>query len=434
MRVYTISLGCAKNRVDSERILGLLNKNNILLTNNIKEADICLINTCAFINQAKQEAIDTILDVSKNKNKDSKLIVVGCLSQRYFDEVSRLLPEVDRFIKIDDYDKIGDIISELFDRKIKLDNSLSFLDKLPTTAKYMQYIKISEGCLNRCSFCAIPHIRGNLVSRTIENIKEEVLLALKNGVYEINLISQDTTRYGYDLYKENKLSDLLEELILLPYDFKIRLLYLYPDLVDDRLIDIISKSDKIYKYFDIPIQHSESNLLKLMNRRGNKEDLINLFNKIREKVANPILRTTIIVGFPNESDEDFSNLISFIKDVKFDHLGCFTFSKEENTKSFNMKGQIPKSIKNKRYDILMKEQQQISLNKKKEYIGKIISCFIVDYIQSEYYYLARNEMFGPDDIDGYIVVYPKYEHNIGDRITVEILDCEEYALIAKEHE
>lgn len=431
MKLYMVSLGCAKNQVDSEMILGVC-KRKMEIVATPDDADLILVNTCAFIEPARVEAIDTILQLSDYKENGAKLIVCGCLPQRYKEEIAKLLPEVDRFISIDEYSKIGEIISSVIDSKYELDD-FSFTNRIYSTPSYMRYVKISEGCLNRCAFCAIPLIRGRLKSRTMESIYEEVLMHVNEGVYEINLISQDTTKYGFDLY-DNKLMivELLKKLVAIPGDFKIRLLYLYPDIVTDELIDFIANNPKVMPYFDIPIQHSEDKMLKVMHRRGNREYLLNLFNKIKAKIPHAILRTTLIVGFPYEEDSDIDNLIEFINEVKFDRLGAFTFSLEEGTKACEYPNDLAESAKQERYERVMAAQQEIILKKNQELIGTIIEdAFIIDYDEDSYMYVARSDAYAPDEIDGCIYVAAKYELKLGQRIKVKVLDCDEYSLTAE---
>ena len=341
MNVYMVSLGCAKNQVDSEMILGAM-KDSITLVSSPIDANLILINTCAFIEPARKEAIDTILQMADYKKNGAKLIVLGCLPQRYKDELIKLLPEVDRFVTIDEYRNIAKIIEGVIESDYKIKGEYSPLNRIYSTPSYMRYIKISEGCQNHCAFCAIPLIRGTLRSRTMESIIEEVKKEVASGVYEINLISQDTTKYGYDLYdKKLMIVPLLEELCKIEGDFKIRLLYLYPDIVTDELIEFIKTHDKVMPYFDIPIQHSEDHILKKMVRRGMKDYLFNLFKKIKTEIPNAILRTTLIVGFPYEEEIDIDHLIEFMNEVQFDRLGAFTFSLEEGTAAEKYPNVIP---------------------------------------------------------------------------------------------
>ncbi len=433
MNLYMVSLGCAKNQVDSEMILGLLNK-KMNIVEAPDDADLIVINTCAFIEPARKEAIDTILNLSDYKKEGAKMIVCGCLAQRYKDEIIKLLPEVDRFITIDEYKDIANIINDVMKSDFKSTDKMSPLNRINTSPSYMTYIKISEGCLNRCAFCAIPLIRGNLRSRTIEDIKEEVAQEVARGAYEINLISQDTTKYGYDIYRELKIVDLLKELVKIEGDFKLRLLYLYPDIVTDELINFIKDNPKVMPYFDIPIQHSEDLILEKMKRRGNRAYLLNLFDKIKSLIPNAILRTTFIVGFPYEEEKDVDSLIEFCKEVRFDRLGAFTFSLEEGTKACEYPNVISEDTKKKRYERLMAVQSQISLEKNQALIGSILDdVFIIDYDEESYMYVARSYAYAPDEIDGCIYVAAKEELKLGQRIKVKVLDCDEYTLTGEEY-
>ena len=428
MKLYMLSLGCAKNLVDSEMILGLLKK-KMTLVEDVKEADLIIINTCAFIESARKEAIDNIFNLIENKKESAKIVVVGCLAQRYKDELIKEMPEIDRFIKIDEYKDIASIINDLMKSNFKNEDKIDPLQRLVTSPNYMRYIKISEGCLNRCAFCAIPLIRGNLESRTIENIVEEVKNIVAEGVYEINLISQDTTKYGYDLYKRLALVDLLKEIVKIPGDFKVRILYLYPEVVTDELIDFIKNEPKMMHYFDIPMQHSETKILKKMCRRSDKEILTNLFHKIRREVPDAILRTTIIVGFPYEEESDMDNLIDFIKDIKFDRLGAFTFSLEEGTKACEYPNIISEETKQARYERLMKTQSEIALENNKNKLNTILEdCFIIGYDEESYMYVARSYAYAPDEIDGCIYIASKRELSLGERVNVKVLDYDEYTL------
>lgn len=435
MNVYMISLGCAKNQVDTEMILGAC-KNDITLVKSPEEANLILINTCAFIEPARKEAIDTILQMADYKENGAKLVVLGCLPQRYKDEVSKLLPEVDRFVTIDEYGNIANILSGVINSSYKINGEFSPLNRIYSTPSYMRYVKISEGCQNHCAFCAIPLIRGTLRSRTIESIVSEVKEAVNDGVYEINLISQDTTKYGFDLYdRKYMIVPLLEELVKIPGDFKIRLLYLYPDIVSDELINFIKNNDKVMPYFDIPIQHSEDHLLKKMLRRGMRDYLLDLFRKIKKEIPNAVIRTTLIVGFPYETEEDIDNLISFMNEVEFDRLGAFTFSLEEGTFAENYPNDIPEEVKQKRYERVMNAQSKIALKKNREMLGKVLDdCFIIGYDEESFMYIARNYAYAPDDIDGVIYVAAHFELELGQRVKVKIMDCDEYSLTGEQCE
>ena len=423
MKIYLISLGCAKNKVDSEVIIGnLLANDNIELTLDMSLADLIIINTCAFIESAKVEALNTIFEVLDSKEEHQKVMVVGCLSTRYVNEISNLIPEVDRFVTIKEYPKLKEIVNSMFTDH-PFTTEISSFNRIITGMKESVYVKISEGCNNRCSYCAIPLIRGPFVSKRMEDIILEVTDLVNEGAYEINLISQDTTNYGIDLYKEYKIVDLLTELEKIEGNFKIRLLYLYPELVSDELIDYIANSKKVMPYFDIPLQHSETKILKSMNRRGDKEFIISLINKIRTKIPNAILRTTMIVGFPGETNQDFNNLIEFVKDIKFDRLGAFSYSPEEDTKGATMDNQIDEEIKTERLEALYLVQDDIALTANEKHLGSLTDVLIIDYDEDSYAYIGRNYAFAPDDIDGFIFVYSHEELSIGDVVKVKILDA-----------
>lgn len=415
-------------------ILGACKRHTELVASAL-EADVLLVNTCAFIEPARKEAIDTILSLADYKKDGKKLIVCGCLPQRYKGELSALLPEVDRFIRIDEYNNIGMILEQVLQADYRLADEYSPLNRVYSTPEYMRYVKISEGCMNHCAFCAIPLIRGSLKSRSIESIKEEVQMHIRDGVYEINLISQDTTKYGYDLYHRLALVDLLKELVELEGDFRIRLLYLYPDIVSDELIDFIRDNPKIMPYFDIPIQHSETELLKKMYRRGDKAYLLELFRKIKERIPHATLRTTLIVGFPYETEADIEALIGFMREVRFDRLGAFTFSLEEGTKACAYPQDISDEEKQRRYERIMAVQQEIALEKNQELIGRILEdVFIIGYDEDAFMYVGRSEAYAPDEIDGCIFVAAKYELRLGQRIKVRVLDCDAYSLTGEQCE
>lgn len=436
MKMYMISLGCAKNQVDSEMIVGLMqtDKTNILV-DDPNEADLLMVNTCAFIESAREEAINTILDLASYKKKNTKLVVLGCLSERYKEELIEELPEVDLFISIKEYEKIAELLNGLFNRNIFSSNQhLSHLRRTYKTPPYMRYVRISDGCLNRCAFCAIPLIRGLLKSRTIEDIKQEVINAVNDGVYEINLISQDTTKYGWDIYKKLALVDLLRELVSIEGNFKIRLLYLYPDIVTDELIDFIKNNPKVMPYFDIPLQHSEDRILKLMKRRGMRDYLIELISKIKREIPHAVFRTTMIVGFPQETEKDIDSLIEFMKETKFDRLGAFTYSPEEGTLGATYDGQIDEEVKQERFNRVMEAQFYISLEQNRKQIGQILDVLIEDYEEESFMYTGRSYGFAPDDIDGAIYVAAKTELNPGDVIKVKILDADSYTLTGEQIE
>ena len=361
MKVGFISLGCSKNLIDTEATIGLFKKNKFEVVNDETKADIIVINTCGFIDSAKEEAINTILEMARHKKNQCKyLIVMGCLVQRYYEELIKALPEVDLFIKIDEYDKLWNKVEDLIKRDIviKSKNKTSrkildipkmpmltkqeFLERTITTGENYAYLKIGEGCSNKCTYCAIPYIRGPFVSRKKEDILEEANHLAKQGIKEIIIIAQDTTKYGVDLYGESKLAELIEEISQIKEIKWIRFLYSYPEGITDELIEIVAKNTKVAKYFDIPIQHISDRLLKKMNRRTSKKQIQELIQKIRSKIPNVTLRTSLIVGFPGETKEDFEELLGFIKETKFDKLGTFMYSKEEGTPAAKLPEPLPR--------------------------------------------------------------------------------------------
>ena len=421
-KVALISLGCAKNLVDSENILGLLLKNHYQIVSNKEEADILIINTCGFIEASKRESIDVILD---NINHKQKVVVTGCLVNRYVDELKKEIPEVDLWIPIRDYPIFNQLLATL-DKDIINYEGLNDDYRLVSTGTYSAYLKIGEGCSNCCSYCAIPLIRGPYVSRALESVVNEAKKLAKEGYKELIVLEQDTTRYGLDLKNKKTIVDLLKELIAISELEYVRLLYLYPDEITDELIDLIVNESKLTPYFDIPIQHSEDKILKAMNRRGDKTYLINLFNKIRNKIPNAIIRTTIMVGFPGETEKDFNNLMKFIETIKFDHLGAFKYSKEEGTASYNYPHQVRESTKQRRLDALMELQQKISYEQNKKHIGEIMTGLVVG--QENGYYLLRSYFNAPDDVDGKILFSSSKELKEGEKVKVLIKESYVYDL------
>ena len=421
-KIALISLGCAKNLVDSENILGLLLKNHYEIVNNKEEADILIINTCGFIEASKKESIDVILD---NINKKQKVVVTGCLVNRYVDDLKKAIPEVDLWIPIRDYPRFSQLLATL-DKDITNFEGLNDDYRLVSTGTYSAYLKIGEGCSNCCTYCAIPLIRGPYVSRPYEDIIKEAKKLASEGYKELIVLEQDTTRYGLDLKEKKTIVDLLKGLLEIKELAFIRLLYLYPDEITDELIDLIAKEKRLTPYFDIPIQHSEDKILKAMNRRGDKAYLTNLFNKIKNKIPNAVLRTTVMVGFPGETKQDFDNLLKFVEDVKFDHLGGFTYSKEEGTKSYDFPHQVRQATKQKRLDELMALQQKISYDLNKKHIGEIMNGLVVG--KENGYYLLRSYWNAPDDVDGKILFSSNEELKEGDIVNVKIRESYVYDL------
>lgn len=427
-KIGIISLGCSKNLVDSEMILGLFkNKKNICFVNKINECDLIIINTCGFIESSKQESLDTIFECINTKKENAKILVAGCLSQRYKKELEESIPEVDYFMGINEYNKAGQIISNLLGGEELNGIGLNDTIKCSLTPNHYAYIKIAEGCRNNCTYCAIPLIRGTLVSKKKETILEEVKLAIEEGKQEIILIAQDTTGYGYDKNDNYYLEDLLKD-ILKTEAKQIRMLYLYPDEIKDSLIELIRDNPRIVPYFDIPLQHINDDLLKSMNRRGNKEEIIKIIEKIRKEIKSSVIRTTFIVGYPGESEKQFEELCEFIKEHPFDRMGAFTYSKEENTKACELENQIEEEIKEKRLKKLMEIQKEVSLSLNKEKVGKVYDVRVEIYNPLTKTYRGRSYMSAPDNVDGYVYFTSEAKLNVGDLVKVKILSADIYDL------
>ena len=450
MKVGFVSLGCSKNLIDTEITIGHFKQNNYEIESDPEKADIIVINTCGFINSAKEEAINTILEMAEYKKQKCKyLIVMGCLVQRYYDELVKELPEVDLFIKIDEYDKLWKKVEKLIEDDIaeksttKTSKKISEIEPLPmpcsdeflnrvlTTGKNYAYLKIGEGCSNKCTYCAIPYIRGPFVSRKMEDIIEEAKMLAKSGIKELIIIAQDTTKYGVDIYGEPKLAELLEEISKIPEIKWIRFLYSYPEGVTDKLIQTVKNNEKICKYFDIPIQHISDNILKKMNRRTNKKEIENLLNKIRKEIPNVVLRTSLIVGFPGETQEDFEELSEFIKTARFDKLGAFMYSKEDGTPAARLPEQINGNTKKSRYNKIMKEQQKISSEIMKNKIGQEYEVLVEDVSFDGKFLIGRTKQDVPE-IDGLVFIENEnQEDKINQFVKVIVEDVKDYDLIGK---
>ena len=428
MKVSFISLGCAKNLVDSEYILGMLRKDrSIEIIDDIPNSDAIFVNTCGFITDAKKEAIDTIFDVIREKKDDAYLIVIGCLAKRYKKELKEQIKEIDLIVGVDEYDTIGEKLNVLF--KSKLPSTYNMLERSLTNPLPTAYLKIGEGCKNRCAFCAIPLIRGNYISYDKNIIIEDAKRLIKLGKKEIVVIAQDPTQYGYDLYKDYHIEELLEDLLKLDDDTYYRVLYLYPDRISDRLLDLFKNNKQLLPYFDLPMQHSSNHVLRLMRRSGTKEKYLEVIDKIRKNIPNAILRTTMITGFPGESVEDHNDLVDFVKNVRFDHLGVFTFSKEEGTPSYDMKDQVPLYRSRKEHKEIMEIQKEISYALNKKRIGQIHKTLIEDFDGK--YYIGRSYIYAPDAEDGYIYVKSTKGLVIGNFYDVKIVDAKHYDLVGE---
>lgn len=451
MNVGFVSLGCSKNLIDTEIAIGQFKKHNFKIVNEEENADIIVINTCGFIEGAKEEAINTILEMARYKeNKCKYLIVMGCLVQRYYEELIKALPEVDLFIKLEEYDKFFEKIEDLIKRGIvnkKVKKSTTKISQIPpmpmfkqeeflqrtlTTGRNYAYLKIGEGCSNKCTYCAIPYIRGPFVSRKKEDIIEEAKELAKKGIKELIIIAQDTTKYGIDLYGESKLAKILEELSKIEEIKWIRFLYSYPEGITDELIEVVKNNKKIAKYFDIPIQHISNKVLKRMNRKTSKEQIISLIEKIKNKIPDVTLRTTVMVGFPGETKEDFEELYEFVKQTKFDKLGAFMYSKEDGTPAAKLPNQIHGNTKKARYNKIMRLQEQISRNLLENKKSKTSIVLIENISYDNKYYIGRTIENAPD-IDGivYIKNELKNQNMLNKFVECDIIDISDYDLIAK---
>ena len=369
MKVGFISLGCNKNLVDTEKTISIFKENNYEIVNNPKKADIIVINTCGFIQPAKEEAINTILEMAEYKKQRCRyLIVMGCLVERYKQELEKEIPEVDLFIKYSEYKTLWSKVQELIKKREENVNFEEWQDRVITTGETTAYLKIADGCSNRCTYCAIPYIRGPLKSRKFEEIIEEAKKLAKRGYKEIILTAQDTTKYGTDIYGKSRLAELLTEISKIKEIKWIRFLYSYPETIDDELIKVVKENEKVCKYFDIPIQHISNNVLKRMNRKSNGEGIRKLIEKLRKEIPEVIIRTTVMVGFPGETTEDFDELYEFIQETKFDKMGAFSYSKEENTPAEKLKEQIHPATKKSRYNKIMQLQKELIEQKLKKYI------------------------------------------------------------------
>lgn len=395
-KVALVTLGCCKNEVDSEMILGFMKTKGFEITTDIYAAQVIIVNTCGFIESAKEEAISTILDMANLKTTGvcENLIVTGCLAKRYKQEIYSNFPEVDLVIGVDEYNNIDKIFSEHFNLK-EQNFCLDFNNRMISTKFPTAYLRIADGCNNNCTYCAIPLIRGGLKSRKIEDIVREAKGLVDKGIKELVVIAQDTTSYGIDLYGKPMLYSLLKELSKLDTEW-IRVLYMYPGKVNDELLSEIKNNPKICKYFDLPLQHISDNMLKAMNRHTNKADVYTLIQKIREEIPDAIIRTTVMTGFPGETDEDFAELKKAILDFKFDRLGAFTYSAEEDTKAALMPNQIDEKIKTQRYDEIMKLQQEVLKVQMSKNIGKVVKVLVQDVSPDEMYFECRSYMDSPD--------------------------------------
>ncbi len=437
-KIGMISLGCPKNQVDAEHMLALMDAEGWEIVDYVDGCDAVIVNTCGFIDDAKKEAIENILDMVELKKEGviSKIIVTGCLAQRYKDEIVKEIPEVDAVIGIGANGDIIKTVEEVMSGVDTIENYPPQCDlplegqRILTTPQYWAYLKIGEGCSNRCTYCTIPSIRGNMRSRSMENVIDEAKQLAESGVKELILIAQDTTSYGLDLYGELKLPELLNELCKIDSIEWIRLLYCYPDRITDELIETMKNQEKVVNYIDLPLQHADDKILKAMNRRGDQALIRNVISKLRTEIPDVVIRTTFIVGFPGEGEEEFETLAEFVNEIEFDRLGVFTFSPQEGTPAFDMEDQVDEDIKTRRGEVIMQDQYSIMEEKNNEKIGKTYRVVVEDYDGYSDSYTGRTYMDAPE-IDGLVKFTSHKDLDIGDFVDVEIFDVEDYDLIGE---
>lgn len=476
MKVGFVSLGCSKNLVDTEKTIGIFKAEKYEIVNKPEEAEVIVINTCGFIEPAKEEAINTILEMAEYKKKKCKyLIVMGCLVERYKEELIKALPEVDLFIKYSEYNTLWEQITELLSAKSEIANNLqkynineknekhavckasntnskysefdTIEERVVSTGNNFAYLKIADGCSNRCTYCAIPYIRGPQVSRKMEDILNEAKKLVDGGYKELILIAQDTTKYGIDIYGKPRLAELLQELCKIDGLYWIRFLYAYPETIDDELIKVVKENKKICKYFDIPIQHISDTVLKRMNRQSDGKSIRKLIQKLRNEIPEVVIRTTVMVGFPGETKEDFDELYAFLKEAKFDKLGCFAYSKEDGTPAARIKEQVHPMTKKSRYNKIMSLQQEISKENLQKQIGKKVEILVEDRAFDGKTYIGRTS-FDVPEIDGVVYLRQAGEKTgtseqvntkkadsefvqVGDFVRATVVDVSDYDLICE---
>lgn len=421
MKVGFVSLGCCKNLVDSEQIMGVLRENGHEIVGDPRQADAIVINTCGFIQPAKEESINTIFEMSQYA---SKLIVTGCLAQRYEETLRSEIPEIDAVIPIRDYGELAEKLQEVL--KDAGNGSFSKSERALSGNPWSAYLKISDGCSNRCTYCAIPLIRGNQTSKLLSEVREEIEALAEHGVQEVTLIAQDTTKYGLDNYGRLMLADLIREVDRIEGIRWIRILYMYPDEITEEVLQAMKESSKVLPYFDIPMQHASNRLLKLMNRRGTKEDVLALVSRIREMFPEATLRTTAIVGFPTETEEEFQELLDFVKEVRWDRFGAFTYSREEDTPAWSMSPEVDEQTAQRRLDQLMQVQEQISLESNQKKIGQVVEVLVEEREALTGRYRGRSRADAPDEADGQVIFTSPREIEPGTFVNVRIDEARPY--------
>lgn len=438
MNIFFVSLGCDKNLVDSEMMITSLRKNGFVLTDDIEDADVIVVNTCCFIGDAKEESINTLIEMGGYKEGRCKLLVAaGCLAQRYHNEIKEDIPEVDLIVGTMGYEDLSEKINEALGGKGVLE-SLKDIDYLPTpltdrdsmSGGYYAYLKIAEGCDKCCTYCVIPKVRGHYRSVPMDNLIAQAKHLVANGAKELILVAQETTLYGKDIYGEKSLPKLLEELSKIDELKWIRILYCYPEEITDELISAIKNLPKVCHYLDMPIQHGSDDVLRRMGRWTNREQIEKTVAKLREEIPDIALRTTLITGFPGETEDDFEQVKEFVKKMEFDRLGVFTYSREEDTPAAEMDGQIDEEVKEARRDEIMQIQQDIAFDKSNSRVGEIYEVMIEGRLPDEGVYIARTYMDAPD-VDGYVFIQSDYDLDSGDFVKVEVTRSDEYDLIAK---
>lgn len=437
-KIGMISLGCPKNQVDAERMLAQFDKNGFEISDCYDGVDAVIVNTCGFIDAAKQEAIENILEVAQLKEEGivKKIIVTGCLAQRYKDEIFNEIPEVDAVLGIgangDIVEAVKRVINEEKVYEMPDNENLPLVgERLLTTPEHWAYLKIADGCSNRCTYCAIPSIRGNYRSVEFETLIEEAKALAAAGTKELILIAQDTTNYGADLYGKIRLPELLNAFCEIDGIEWIRMLYCYPDKITDELLETMAKQPKVLNYIDLPLQHADDNILKAMNRRGDSAFLRETISKIRSYLPDAVIRTTFIVGFPGEGEKEFENLAEFVNEIEFDRLGCFSFSPQEGTPAFDMENQVEEDVKLRRGEIIMQDQLEIVTLKNNEKIGKTYRVLVEDYDGYTDSYTGRTYMDAPE-IDGTITFTTNNNYETGDFADVVVIGVNDYDLIARD--
>ena len=436
LNIGIVSLGCAKNLVDTEAMLGILGHKGFRIVADPQEADVIIVNTCAFIDTAKEESIQTILEMAAYKEKRCRLLIVsGCMAERYHDEILAELPEVDAVVGTGDYHKIAEVIARAYaGEKVVLfghmNEALPEEVRMLSTPGYMAYIKIADGCDNHCTYCIIPKLRGTYRSRPMEHIVEEAAALAAGGVRELVVIAQDTSRYGIDLYGTYRLPELLRRLCAIDGLHWVRVLYVYPEVITDELIDVFQTEKKLVPYMDIPIQHSDSAVLKRMGRHLTHEQLTELLAKLRRKLPNLVLRTTVIAGFPGETEEQFNALLSFVKEMRFDRLGAFAYSQEEDTPAAQLPDQLPDEVKAARAEQILAAQAVISDEMQQAKIGTTVESLVEGYDEESLMYFGRTQGDAPE-VDNTIYFAAERELLPGEFVQVEILNADTYELIGQ---